>query len=199
MRTKQRLAGILICILTIFCCGAVYGDQKRDQLSEPDMAALFTDAVRRPLIYFFYDDYDYNGTFEAMAVTEAEKENYVRVYFVSSDGAITDLTKGRDLCGSEFQDHDNARERYMVDTGTQKFYTWESFAGGSGSTSYIFGVRNGVPYEPEISGEVQDFMRDGNEIVFFKNDFTNGHDYIRTVLDFDPGSGEFRVSGGAVG
>ncbi len=162
-------------------------------LSEEDLKQLFADAVPDHLLYFIYDDYDYNGTFEAFAVVEQpDNSMYAIAYYVADDGSITRLTQDGELWGYEFQDNVNVRQYYMVDTGTQKFYIWENYAGGSGSQSRIFGVRGGVPYEPQISSDVQAFRQEGGQFISDENDFSQGfHDYIQTTYTFDANTGEF--------
>ena len=171
----------------------ISGEAGNNAVSEEDLRQLFANTVPDPVLYFLYDDYDYNGTFEAFAVTEQPDDPlYAIAYFISSDGSITRLTQNEELWGYEFQDSANVRQRYMVDTGTQKFYIWENSAGGSGSLSRIFGVRGGVPYEPQISSHSQTFRQEGSQYVSEESDFSQGfHDYIRTTYTFDPGTGEF--------
>ena len=162
-------------------------------LSEEDMKQLFTNAVPDHLLYFIYDDYDYNGTFEAFAVIEQpDNPMYAIAYFIADDGSITRMTQDGELWGYEFQDNTNVRQKYMADTGTQKFYIWENYAGGSGSQSKLFGVRGGVPYEPQISSNVQAFRQEDGQFVSDENDFSQGyHDFIRATYTFDPNTGEF--------
>ena len=163
-----------------------------ENITENDMQRIFAEQVTEPVLYFLYDDYDYDGTYEAMIATEQPGGVYDHIWFMDSSGRISDLTGGREIYGYEFQDSANVRQRYLIDTGTQKFYVWENSAGGSGSLSYIFGVRGGVPYEPAISGTVQSFQKEGEEYVYYGNDFSNGfHEYPRIVLTYDAGSGEF--------
>lgn len=161
-------------------------------LTESDLQATFSNQISEPVLYFLYDDYDYNGTCEAMVVTQQPDGIHVHVWFVDSNGSITDLTGGHELYGYEFQDSANVRQRYIVDTGTQKFYVWENSAGGSGSLSYVFGVQNNIPYEPAVSGTIQSFQKEGAEYVYYGNDFSKGfHDYPRIVLNYDAANGEF--------
>ena len=175
--------------------GAAGNDASADvpeSIAESDMQRIFSEQVTEPVLYFLYDDYDYDGTYEAMIATEQPGGVYARIWFMDSSGTVTDLTGGREIYGYEFQDSANVRQRYLIDTGTQKFYVWENCAGGSGSLSYVFGVREGVPYEPAISGTVQSFQKEGEEYVYYGNDFSNGfHEYPRIVLTYDAESGEF--------
>ena len=37
--------------------------------------------------------------------------------------------------------------------------------------SYVFGVRNNIPYEPAGAGTIQSFQKEGAEYVYYGNDF----------------------------
>ena len=51
------------------------------------------------------------------------------------------------------------RDDSPLSAGNQKFLLWELDAGGSGSSTLLFGVKDGVPYEPEASGSYQFFQK----------------------------------------
>ena len=164
--------------------------QGQAAVSEQELRKQFEEQITDTILYFLYDDYDYNGTYEAFVVTARPDSVWNDIYYIG--GTVVKLTGDRQFGGYEFQDSANVRQRYMVDTGTQKFFIWENSAGGSGSTSYIFGVRNGAPYEPALSGKLQSFQKDGEQYVHYRSDFSQGfHDYIRTELGFDASAGEF--------
>lgn len=143
---------------------------------------------------FEYDDYDGDGLYEAFGfTTPGETDGYlysdVNIWFLDSSGncnLIFDNTYG--------YLHD---EKLVADN--QKFMVWEQSGGGSGSTSYVFGVKNGAVYEPAISGNYMSFGTDlesgtATSGVFYgyTSDFSKGyHDYIPTTFIFDAASGEF--------
>ena len=66
---------------------------------------------------------------------------------------------------------------------------------GSGSLSYIFGINDGSPYEPPISGQYMQFETakyDDTVYIGQTSDFSMGyHNYIITEVVFESDSGEF--------
>ena len=57
----------------------------------------------------------------------------------------------------------------------------------------LFGVKDGVPYEPEASGSYQFFQKSSSGYTGTLSDFSQGyHDYIDKTLTFDAASGEFK-------
>ena len=80
-----------------------------------------------------------------------------------------------------------------METESRDYIVWEKDAFGSGSTSYIFSVRNGECFEPEISGEYMSFgLQSDGSIKGWQSDFSAGfHDYIETEFIIDTETGEF--------
>ena len=152
-------------------------------------------AVAEPRLFFLYDDFDGDGIFEAFAGTGSmDNSLYGRLYFISADGAVRDVSGGHELSTFLYDGiyDSDARSNYLVDTGTQKFFVWENSAGGSGSTSYVFGVRSGEVYEPAISGHAESFGQRNGNYVSYESDFSKEyHDYIETYYRFDANEGEF--------
>lgn len=154
--------------------------------------------------YIIVDDYDGDGRQEAYAVlaqadTEFGFSEWAAVYYITPDGFIfcvrNRLDDGTEMCGF-LRDTDNyaqAPQSVLLSAGKQKFLLWEVSAGGSGSTTELFGVRDGVPYQPEISGQYGSFRQDGGKYYGSTSDFSKGyHDYIDHEFTFDAASGEFR-------
>ena len=139
---------------------------------------------------FEYDDYDGDGVSEAFGITSPEDYDElglcgdVGVWFIDCEGNCTQLMS--DTYGYLHQQ--------KVAAGQQKFIGWEMSGGGSGSLSYIFGIRDGSPYEPLISGQYMQFETakyDDAVYVGQTSDFSMGyHNYIITEFVFDSDSGE---------
>ena len=137
------------------------------------------------------DDYDGDGVSEAFGITSPEDYDElglcgdVGVWFIDCEGNCTQLMS--DTYGYLHQQ--------KVTAGQQKFIVWEMSGGGSGSLSYIFGIRDGSPYEPLISGQYMQFETakyDDTVYVGQTSDFSMGyHNYIITEFVFDSDSGEF--------
>lgn len=152
-------------------------------------------------LYFFYDDFDADGVCEAYGVTGSgtQQEGYtnVHIYFITSDGTAFCVNPNDPLYGDLTTD-----QLYFVEG--KKFLLWEKSAGGSESTTYIYGVKNGSAYEPEISGQymcfgtslaymgITDEEQPDNSYVGFTPEFSEGgHDYTPVYFTFDAESSEF--------
>ena len=151
---------------------------------------------------FICADYDKDGKQEAFAVTGKPndyEDEYVfydnaRIWFVSADGVVTEMTSPEE--GQRFR---------MINTETALFYVFERHAYGSSSVSYIYGVRNGKPYEPAFSGNCEMFRRadlyDRTEeepvvtepFVYTTSVFPEGrgHVYLNYFCKFNSSNGEF--------
>lgn len=149
------------------------------------------------LLYFIKEDFDNDGIEEAFGITGNDGEygtSDVNIYFMSSTGNI-ELIKS-DTYG--YLNYDSESQKKYLNINNAKFVVWEQSAGGPYSLSFIFGVKNGKYYEPEISGEYMDFWRsrydyDGIDIfVGYKSDFSKGyHEWIPYGFIFDEDRKEF--------
>ena len=190
--------------------GSLYEEQLRSALapSGQDMGRLQ---------YFLCDDYDGDGRMEAYALFcdltgSLEIANFARdfqIWFVSSDGTLTDMN-------AQIADDDqrgylsNGGFVYVPGTydmggaapgsaassvlgviGSHKFLTIECYYMGSGGTSYIFGVKNGQPYEPQISGHTDFFGIVNGVATGTAHDFSAGyHQYLTVTYQLDETTGE---------
>lgn len=173
--------------------------------TEEELHAIFSDTVSQDQeIYFFYDDFDNNGENEAFGITGYYNEadglyNDVFIYYISSDGSCGCVNDHEDLYGY-------LTIGSLLSVNNHKFLLWERSAGGSGSATIIYGVKDGTVYEPEISGEYmcfgtsQDYMgiidstQPENSYVGFSSDFSKGyHDYIPVYFVFDENAAEFTL------
>ena len=159
--------------------------------SEEELRAVLEGNTSDLIVNFEYDDYDGDGVSEAFGITSPEDYDElglcgdVGVWFIDCEGNCTQLMS--DTYGYLHQQ--------KVPAGQQKFIVWEMSGGGSGSLSYIFGIRDGSPYEPQISGQYMQFETakyDDTVYVGQTSDFSMGyHNYIITEFVFDSDSGEF--------
>ena len=138
-------------------------------------------------------DYDGDGRQEAYAILEEPEDDmgtaWAHVYYISPNGYIIYM---RGYTESGFM-YGYLRDDSPLSAGNQKFLLWELDAGGSGSSTLLFGVKDGVPYEPEASGSYQLFRQSGSGYTGTLSDFSQGdHDYIDKTLTFDAASGEFK-------
>ncbi len=138
-------------------------------------------------------DYDGDGRQEAFAILqEPDGElgtNWAHVYYISPNGYIVYM-RGYTDAGAMYG---FLRDDSPLSAGNQKFLLWELDAGGSASTTLLFGVKGGVPYEPEVSGGYMGFQQSGSGYTGTMSDFSKGyHDYIEHNFTFDAASGEFK-------
>ncbi|MCD8115653.1 MAG: S8 family serine peptidase [Oscillospiraceae bacterium] len=156
--------------------------------SEDDTVTLPDENV----IYTLSADYDEDGREETFIITGIADDyltgyyTNVDIYFQSSDGEVTKLQTGT---------YGYLRGKNYLDTGTSKFLVWEISAGGSGSMSLIYGVKNGQIYEPELSGNIMNFdfsYESENTYSGLMSDWSNGyHDYIEHTYIYNSNTGEF--------
>ncbi len=73
------------------------------------------------------------------------------------------------------------------------FFTGECGGYGSGWLTFIFGVRNGEAYEPDLSMKTEGFYQDESGAFYtLTDDFTDGHKYMITELTYDGTTGQFK-------
>lgn len=152
--------------------------------------SAFQDAVdSEQVLEYLVDDFDGDGTNEAFGITgiletPAHFATDVKIYFVSSDNQISLLEE--DTYGSM---------NGLYEETPYKFLAWEQHAGGSGKTSYIYGVRDGNAYEFQISGQYRMFDQEGDKFVGYTIDDSQGfNDYIASYFKFDKNTKEFVVT-----
>ncbi len=155
--------------------------------------------------YFLASDYDGNGTEESFLITGTFDgvAGYMdaEILFLDSNGAmirVCDTTSQGDslygyLNARNGKLEGNETDDYLIPAGNSRFLVWEVSAYGSASTSLIFGVRDGKPYELDISGKYMGFHQDeAGRYVAVISDFSKGyHDYIERIFVFDEETKQF--------
>lgn len=147
---------------------------------------------------WYYDDYDGDGAKEAYAVIDGDEQcytgeeyNIAAIYFVDSKGNVT---LARDSFGDGgswcYYSSPNAPQKFEG----KRFLDVSITAHGSGSTTYLFSVKNGKMQELDVSGEIQGFtIEDGHAYTTY-NDFSKGyHDWVQLELYYDSVSQEFAI------
>jgi|GEM_PF-3831304 len=125
-------------------------------------------------------DYDNDGEDECFAVC-SNSEPYdgwlytdCVLYFITKDGAyfVTDQIGGY--------------PRGILQLDEYKFFVWENSGGGSGSNTAVYTVKNGKPFEVNISRELMKFNIQNGVITGTTQDFSSGsHQYITNYYEFD--------------
>lgn len=158
-------------------------------ISEEKLTDQLKQNTGKPILQFYYDDYDSDGRYEAFAVVGDADDSFMddnwysnaEVWFVSEDK--TECIK------SDIYGFPNG----VLKGETYSFLSLEKSAGGSGSTSYVFGVKDGTPQEMNVSENYGDFNV-GENYIFkgYVSDFSAGyHQWIYKDFLFDPTSFEF--------
>ena len=153
--------------------------------------------------HFLCADYDGDGKEEAFAIigepgNDWGFSSWARIYYITPDGYIfcaVSYVENGELYGFLRNQEQEAAgsQNVLMTAGKQKFLLWELSAGGSGSTTLILGVKDGAPYQPEISQKYDMFQQapDGR-YVGSVSDFSKGyHDFIEYEFAYDAASGEF--------
>lgn len=136
-----------------------------------------------------YADYDGDGLKEAFALIAGgygKPDDYIQaIYYVDPFGALTELNSPRGMAYYEDDAH--------VRTCGGKGFFWSDYGGyGSGWSSFVFGVRDGAPYELDVSGQIQGFYQDEKSFYTTENDFSEGyHTYPEVELIYDSNTQQF--------
>ena len=165
-------------------------DLASEDAAEAQLKMLLQKSMPSDMIFFDYDDFDSDGNFEAFAVCSSMKVDDINGNIVNYDS-----------CQLWYSDKNGARilednlYGYPSDTvtaGNAKFIVWEMSAGGSGSLSVIYGVRDGKPYQPAISRKYEWFCFSDGKYQAETNDFSLGyHTYDTHYFSYDESSREF--------
>ncbi len=142
-------------------------------------------------------DYDGDGRQEAYAILQEPADewgtNWAHVYYISPNGYIVYMRGYTDAGAMYGVLRDSDKADPLLSAGNQKFLLWDLYA-GSAMPTLLFGVKDGVPYEPEVSGGYDTFrQKDGGGYAGDSIDFSKGYrDYIEHNFTFDAASGQFK-------
>ena len=157
-------------------------------------AAAIADTIGGKVCVVECHDYDGDGAGEAFAVIGDNDDNggYLpaEIWFISSEGdtmMMRDKFEGMSL-------YDQTGTFYMdYPEENAGFFYGDCGGYGSGWLTFVYGVRDGKPYELNISMKTEGFYRkDSGEFYTLTDDFTDGHDYMITPLTFNSKTGEFK-------
>ena len=151
---------------------------------------IIEEKATKEIVYFVTDDFDNDGKKEAFAL-EGEKSVDFYNHFPYATQNCTVWFVDERLNPVRVADQGIA----LPDTGKFKGYGFlilEYTAGGSGSTSYVFGVKDNEPYELKISGMYQGFDIENEKCTAITHDFSEGyHKYIDNEFIFNEKDHEF--------
>lgn len=151
--------------------------------------AFRTAAGSETEVYFVCDDFDENGTKESFGITGTDNGydlEDVKIYYIDSEGSVSCIDTFAHIYGYGGI-YPGMYMNWVVDAGNAKFL---SAGGADGQETWLYGVRNGKAYQPEVSGQHADFRKteDGRYIA---QPHEGGEGYYIIYYDYDPAIGEF--------
>lgn len=162
--------------------------QEVDKVNKKDFQSY---VGNKNVLYFIKEDFDNDGKKEAFGIsgdsTLEEDFPTVQIYFISHDGNIKFIEETYGF----IQEHN---KNLFLKAGNKKFVVWNQCAGSS-SVSHVFGVKNGIYYEPKISRKYENFRQNGEVISGDTGYFLpeGGHYWYIYDFKFDESAGEFEV------
>ena len=140
-------------------------------------------------LFFTMDDFDGDGRMEAFGAVGTDNGydlNDVSLYYIDADGTISCIDTFPIIYaygGIEAGTHWNP----VMDTGSTRFIC---LGGADGQETWLYGVKDGKAYQPEVSGQHADFRKteDGKYVA---QPHEGGEGYYIIYYDFDPVTGEF--------
>ena len=114
-------------------------------------------------VYFWQDDFNCDGREEAFGITGIDEfcdlEN-VRIYYVASDATVSCIDEIPSMYGygDSYFLYPDIEDYVLLDIGSAKLLMLGGF---EGQKIWLYGVRNGSAYQPEISGKFCEFGEDG--------------------------------------
>lgn len=138
--------------------------------------------------YFLQYDYDGDGRQEAIAIRgyfQNGYASYTEICYIGWGGTILNIGGGNgqllNITNWNYKTDDS-----IINAGKQKFMVWQVPGAGHAAT-YLYGARNGVPYQPQISGNVSYFHQDSDGRYYAEG----SQKYTDDEYTFNTSNGEF--------
>lgn len=126
---------------------------------------------RPELTTYLYNDFDNDGTFEMFA-TEASAAAF-GIWFIDDETAVL-LSKSAIFCPVE--------EPLVLDMQNQKFVVFKSYGDVSRTKDYMYGLRDGKPYETNISQYMIDRINQYGEVLVVQTTYDAFMDSAGDIL-----------------
>ncbi len=163
-------------------------------LTEDDAYELAGKLGKGKVCALEYHDYDGDGRNEAFVAIGDDDDmgGYMleSIWFIGNDGKCSMMRD--DLNGLSMYYSD---EGYYLEYAAENkgFFTAECGGYGSGWLSFIFSMKDGEPYELDLSMEIEGFYQPSPGVFHtLTDDYTEGHQYMITELIYDSKTGQFR-------
>ena len=153
-----------------------------------DMRAAMEKATNLKVVYITTADFDADGNNESFALaTDDSKDPYwgyhtAEIWFVDSNGECQCIKK-----------EENISRNDEVLGGGNLFFNYEKHEYQTSSVSCLYGVKNGQPYELQISGKYMNFRIDENRNKYIAEDpeYNEGQQYEDIFFEYDENIEEF--------
>ncbi|MCM1543500.1 MAG: hypothetical protein NC121_19920 [Blautia sp.] len=170
--------------LTLFDGYSPQGEEPADMLLKRAFRAAAGPGTE---LGFVCEDFDGDGTVEAFAVTGTDDGfdlNDVRIYHISPGGTVSCIDTIPVIYG---YGGITQGMNWVLDAGEAKFL---KAGGADGQETWLYGVRDGAAYQPEVSGQHADFRKtdDGH---FVAQPHEGGEGYYMIHYGYDHETGEF--------
>ena len=146
-------------------------------------------------LYFIYDDFNSDGTYEAFAITGEDTKqshfNNVVIYYINHDMTVTRANKDKYSGNLALYNGSN-----LLTAGTSKFIVWDNNILGSGGTSYIYGTKDSkIYYQPKVSGQYS-YIEPNGAVYYFVSVSGGVNNTKKQRYTFDNTTKEFVLGGG---
>lgn len=168
-------------------------DEYTPQEDMPDEIALKqafrTASGSETELYFVCDDFDGDGTSEAFAITGTDNGydlEDAKIYYINPEGTVSEIDAFSHIYGYGGI-YPGMNMNLLMDAGNAKFLR---IGGADGQETWLYGVKDGMAYQPEVSGQHADFGKteDGQ---FIAQPHEGGEGYYIIHYDYDAATGEF--------
>lgn len=148
-------------------------------LNEKELLSTAQKLLNDNIVLYSYSDYDNNGISEAFVVFNGS-ENSQWVYYIDGFGLMRYITD------VPMEVYTNYSDNYILKCDNKCFFRFDYGAGGSGWHTMVFGVKDTIPYELDISRGLQGLYYENEMFYTTENDFRNGfHEYPTIELIYD--------------
>lgn len=153
-----------------------------------DMRAAMEKATNLKVVYITTADFDADGNNESFALaTDDSKDPYwgyhtAEIWFVDSNDECQCIKKEENISMND-----------EVLGGGNLFFNYEKHEYQTSSVSCLYGVKNGQPYELQISGKYMNFRIDENRNKYIAEDpeYNEGQQYEDIFFEYDENIEEF--------
>ena len=194
--TKRREIANRICLLSICllislsqsCAFALSRGSENDANLENSLRTIADDYGN--IVLWHYDDYDADGSKEAFFATGHEKNGEMGIdgiYFINNECDVKMVGSYPGLI------YNKSGDCFRL-CNNQGFFVGDMVANGSEWHTFVFSVKDGEPYELDVSMNIQGFYEENGTFYTLLNDFSQGYQrYLEYQLVFDVNYQQFYI------